>query len=104
MKITKTSVELPEARFKALAQFMGWTEQVMTTDLSPNVPIDNPQSFTDYIIEKDSAFMKDILVRFNLQEAEILAKQKRDEANQILEDAKVQAEQIASGLFEVIVE
>lgn len=104
MKITKTSVELPEERFKALAIFMGWSETVMTETESPNYPVNNPQSFTDFIIEKDSAFMLDWLKRFNMQEAEILAKQKEQEAEDILRNAEAEASQIASSLFDVVIE
>ena len=96
MRITKSTAEMPEERYKALAIFMGWNEQIMTTTESPNYEIPNPQSFTEYLIEKDSAFMLDWIKRFNMQEAELQAKAKQDEATQILEDAKIQAEQIAN--------
>lgn len=104
MKITKTSIDLPEERFKALAIFMGWTEKVMTTTESPNHEIDNPQSFTDFIIEKDSAFMADTLKRFNMQEAENIVMQKKQEAENILLNAEIQALEIAKSLFEVVIE
>ncbi len=104
MQITKKSVDLPEERYKALAIFMGWEEKIMTTTESPNYEIDNPQSFVDFIIEKDSAFMLDVLKRFAMQEAEALASQKQEEAKQILEQAEVSAEQVAKSLFSTTVE
>lgn len=104
MKITKTSVELPEEKFKALAIFMGWKEKIMTETESPNYEIDNPQSFTDFIIEKDSAFLTDILKRFNMQEAEAMATQKENEAKEMRKIAEAQALEVAHSLFEVTVE
>lgn len=96
MRITKSTLDMPEERYKALAEFMGWKENILTTTESPNYEIPNPQSFTEYLIEKDSAFMIDWIKRFNMQEAELQTKEKQEEAAQILEDAKIQAEQIAN--------
>lgn len=104
MKIKYQSADVPEETMRAFAIFLGWPEKVMTTDLSPNVLIDNPQLFTDFIKVKYGLPIQNDLTQFNMQEAQRLAEQKKNEAQEIIDTAKVQAEAIANSMFEMTIE
>lgn len=104
MKIKYQSADVPEETMKAFAIFLGWPEKIMTTTESPNYEIDNTQTFTDFIKERYGLPIQNDLTKFNMQEAERLAEQKKNEAQEIIDTAKVQAEAIANSMFEMTIE
>lgn len=104
MIISIKSINLPEETIKDFATFIGWKEFVMTTTESPNYEIDNPQTYTQFIEEKyGTPIWKDIS-NWNLQTAEMEAKALQDQANTILEEAKLLTDARAKEVVTVIVE
>lgn len=104
MIIKIQSVDLPEATIKNFAQFIGWSEFIMTTDQSPNVEIENPQTFTQYIEEKYGSPIRNDVSRWNLQTAEAEAQALKDQADQIIADAKVIADSAANEVITIVIE
>lgn len=70
MKLKLETVDMPEERFRAFAEFLGWTPTVMTEDLSPNVPVENPQTFLDFFEARYGGLIRDDVARFRAQVAE----------------------------------
>ena len=70
MKLKLETAEMPEAKFKAFAQFLGWTETVMTEDLSPNVPVENPQTFAAFLEARYGGPIREDVASFRLSLAE----------------------------------
>lgn len=104
MRIKYQSADVSEETMRNFAIFLGWSPKVMTTDLSPNVEIDNPQLFTDFIKVKYGFPIQNDLTRFNMQEAERLAELKKEEADEIINVAQAQAQAIANSMFEMTIE
>jgi len=110
MRIKYQSADVSEETMKAFASYdfkdgvKPWTEKIMTTDLSPNVLIDNPQTYSDYIKERYGSPISKNLVKFNMKDAEELAELKQQEAAEIINNAKAQAQAIANSMFEMTIE
>jgi len=100
MQITISTTDLSEELWKEFAEkFCNWTPQVMTTDLSPNVLIDNPLTFTEAVkIKYYNPIISDI-ASFNLAEANELVNTKIKEANDELEAEREQASQNAEQII-----
>ena len=69
MKLTFKTQDLPDASWINFAKFLGWQEQILTTDLSPNVFIDNPQTYKDFVISRYSDSIYKDLTAFNIKVA-----------------------------------
>lgn len=101
MIIKIQSADLPEATIKNFAQFVGWKEFVMTTDQSPNVEIENPQTFLQYLEEKYSTPIRNDVANWNLQEATAQANALKQEADEIIAQAKLEADEIAMQIIQI---
>lgn len=77
MKLKLETVEMPEERFALFAQFLGWTPTVMTTDLSPNVPVENPQTFLGFFEARYGSPIREDVARFRAHQAEAQAAEAR---------------------------
>jgi len=63
-----------------LALDNGWTRTVMTTDLSPNVSIENPQTALQFLDKKFNEPLREAIKEYRLKEAKALADSKIAEA------------------------
>lgn len=71
-------------KLKEFATDNGWSEQIMTTTLSPNVPIDNPITAEKFVRNKFEADEIEAYKTFKLKSAKALL----EVANQEFERAK----------------
>ena len=101
------TADLSNEQWKAFAittPEVGWTEQVMTTTESPNYIIDNPKTYNqaidEYIRKVTDPFFKAV-IDFNMQEAKVLADEKRAEAEAIEKEARIIAEQTANEIIKI---
>lgn len=105
MKIILQSKDLPEEVWKAFAiKCCGWTEKVMTVDLSPNEEIDNPKPFIDAIIQRHVNPIWDAIAEFNLgqiKEDQELVMQK---AQKTIDAARTEAAEVAQEIIQVTIE
>lgn len=69
MKLKFISQDLPQKTWQNFAIKLGWTPTVMTTDLSPNVPVPNPKTFVAFITERYANPLWNDLAEFNSQSA-----------------------------------
>lgn len=61
---------MPETAFETFARFLGWQPNVMTQDLSPNVTIENPQTFVEFLHERYGGPIRVDVARFRAAQAE----------------------------------
>lgn len=96
MKLTFTTLDFDETTWADFAQSIGWTEKIMTNDQSPNIEVDNPTGFKEYIIEYYGNQLYIDLANFNISQikaqtdAQIAAAEEAlaTATSQALEDAK----------------
>jgi hypothetical protein len=88
MKLKLETVDMPEVKFRAFAEFLGWTPTVMTEDLSPNVPIDNPQTFVSFLEARYGSPIRNDVARFRAQVAEAEANYARAALEETLAAAR----------------
>lgn len=102
MKLSISTIELPETTLQNFAIFIGWVDG-------------DPQTFTDYIKTRYSNPILEDIKNFNLQEAQATANMKTYEASKVMEQvqqendqalqaAVVQAEQTANSMIETTVQ
>lgn len=96
MKLKLETVDMPEAKFRAFAEFLGWTPTAMTQDRSPDVQIENPQTYLAFLEARYGSPIRNDVARFRASVAEAEARAAREAANRALETEKLAAAQIVS--------
>lgn len=91
MKLKLESIDLKEEVWKAFAIKNGWQEKVMTVDLSPNVEVDNSQSFVDFIVNQYGNPIWADIAEFNVQESQKKADEIKAKADDELAIAQEEA-------------
>jgi hypothetical protein len=101
MKLSFTTADFKEETWKRFAVFLGWSEKVMTTDLSPNIIVDNPVTYSDFIVKKYGSPVYADLALFNSEAQRQIAESKISAAKQSLENARALADQQAKELVKI---
>lgn len=95
MKLKLETAEMPEAKFRAFAEFLGWAPTAMTQDLSPNVEIENPQTYLAFLEARYGSPIRDDVARFRASVAEAEARAARAAADRALSEA-LESEKVAA--------
>lgn len=93
-----------EEQIKGLAIQEGWAEQVMTIDLSPNVPIDNSETAIEYLNRTKLQPIRDAIARYSLTEARLLSETKIKQAQEELKASEEADKEYVDNIISVIVE
>lgn len=105
MKIIQQTIDLPEELWKAFTiKYTNWTEKTMTTDLSPNIEIDNPITWQETIKIKYHIPILNDISEFNLEKTKTEQQTIIDKSLEIIKDAKIQELSNASHIISFIVE
>lgn len=102
MILKVTSTDMQEDSWKDFALMKcNWQEKVMTTNLSPNVLIDNPQTFMDAIVAQYGTPIWTAVSDFNAQVGQQAFNTAVATAQTALDEAKAQADALAKQIITV---
>jgi transcriptional regulator with AAA-type ATPase domain len=105
MKIKLESQDLPEEVVQSFAVFNGWVEKVAQSDFEGNqIVVDNPITYIEFIKDKFGTPIWTAVSEWNLQKAQESFNKKVQEAQEELNIARDQTDEIAKQIVEVTVE